>query len=232
MYYWLERETQTLREIADFSSFAQNKSDEHLQFLNSDNTVDESNCMSLDDTTISTTDQQPSLLHEQILKDQKMFQAKIQRLNKRRYWLRSNELLLRTFLSYCSLHSASGGGLNSVKMELLLLMLELIEDRSMKQLLLPVPVPTTIPILSACIASSKNVLAGPIQMLKSLVNDILSSIYGIHAVPNVFECPVVISTMKELSVSLSSCIYQCLCDSDSLIVSNSNVVTGMQGFSR
>ncbi len=54
------------------------------------------------------------MLHEQVLEDQKIFQAKIQRLNKRKEWLRSNELLLRTFLSYCSLHNAKGGNLKSL----------------------------------------------------------------------------------------------------------------------
>ena len=184
-----------------------------------------------------------SLLHEQVLRDQKTFEAKIARLNKRKQWLRSNELLLRTFLSYCSLHSATGGGLSSVKMELMLLMQELAEDRSMRQLLSPVPAPTTIPLLSASIATSKNVVAGPIQMRKSFVNDILSSLAQMRtqqqqrdasSVPSVLDYSLVICTVKELAVSLSSCIYQCLCDSDALVVSDATdaVTTGMQGFSR
>lgn len=173
------------------------------------------------------------LLHEQVLEDQKSFHDKIERLNRRKEWLRSNELLLRTFLSYCSLHGAKGGGLISIKMELALLMQELIEDRSMKQLLLPVPVPTTIPLLSACVASSKNVIAGPIQMIKSLVTEIMRSISSIQQIPAIFDSSVVILTAKDQSVSLSSCIYQCLCDSDSFNEpTNSEVVTGMQGFSR
>lgn len=117
-------------------------------------------------------------------------------------------------------------------MELVLLMQELAEDRSMKQLLLPVPVPTTIPLLSASIASSKNVVAGPIQMLKSITNDILNTIASIYKVPTIFDYSVLISTVKEASVSLSSCIYQCLCDSDAFIVSENNIMAGMQAFSR
>jgi hypothetical protein len=117
-------------------------------------------------------------------------------------------------------------------MELVLLMQELVEDRSMKQLLSPVPISTTIPLLSASIASSKNVVAGPIRMLKSMVNDILSTIGGIHSIPSIINHSVIISTLKELSVSLSSCIYQCLCDSDVFTVSDNDVGTGMQGFSR
>lgn len=172
------------------------------------------------------------LLHEQVLEDQRSFHDKIERLNRRKEWLRSNELLLRTFLSYCSLHSAKGGGLTSIKMELALLMQELMEDRSMKQLLLPVPIPTTIPLLSACVASSKNIIAGPIRMIKSTVTEILRSIANLQQVPTIFDSAIVILTVKDQALSLSSCIYQCLCDSDSFSEPNNEVDTGMQGFRR
>lgn len=42
----------------------------------------------------------------------------------RRHWLQSNQPLLRMFLSYCSLHGSHGGGLASVRMELILLLQE------------------------------------------------------------------------------------------------------------
>lgn len=113
-------------------------------------------------------------------------------------------------------------------------MQELIEDRSMKQLFTSVPVPTTIPLLSASVASSKNVIAGPIQLIKSIVTEILYSVSNIQNsnVPTIFDNSIVILTVKDLSVSLSSCVYQCLCDSDAFTVPEDNVVTGMQGFSR
>jgi hypothetical protein len=117
-------------------------------------------------------------------------------------------------------------------MELVLLMQELVEDRSMKQLFSPIPVPTTIPLLAASIASSKSMVAGPIKMIKNLATDILSSIVDINKVPLIFDYSILIATIKEASVSLSSCIYQCLCDSDALTVTENSVNTGMQGFSR
>lgn len=117
-------------------------------------------------------------------------------------------------------------------MELVLLMQELVEDRSMKQLLYPLPVQTTIPLLSASLASSKNIVAGPIQMIKSIATDILASIIAINKIPSIFDYSVMIATIKESAISLSSCIYQCLCDSDVFFVTESNVVAGMQGFSR
>ena len=42
----------------------------------------------------------------------------------RRLWLQTNQPLLRMFLSYCSLHGSHGGGLASVRMELILLLQE------------------------------------------------------------------------------------------------------------
>lgn len=53
-------------------------------------------------------------LHEVILADKLDFEAKCQHLAKRKRWLLSNQQLLRTLLSYCSLHGSHGGGLASV----------------------------------------------------------------------------------------------------------------------
>lgn len=44
--------------------------------------------------------------------------------HRRRLWLQRNQPLLRIFLSYCSLHGSHGGGLASVRMELILLLQE------------------------------------------------------------------------------------------------------------
>ncbi len=126
------------------------------------------------------------------------------------------------------------GGLTSIKMELSLLMQELIKDRSMKQLYQSVPIPTTIPLLSASVASSKNVIAGPIQMIQSIVTEILTSVACVQnqAIPTLFNNSIIYLTVKDLSLSLSSCVYQCLCDSDAFTEPTNQVVTGMQGFSR
>lgn len=64
----------------------------------------------IEEQTASSLDpSRTAMLHEQVLREQKTFQEKINRVNKRKDWLRSNELLLRTFLSYCSLHGSSAG---------------------------------------------------------------------------------------------------------------------------
>lgn len=78
----------------------------------------------------------------------------------------ANETLLRTLLSYCSLHGASGGGLASVRMELVLLLQELQQEKTQQQLLSPLPFPTTLPLLSACVAGNRTVIADPIRYLE------------------------------------------------------------------
>ena len=230
MYYWLERETGILKDLSDYQCSICEKN------LNM-NEVDDAlhNCTDTRGLLTNNLEDNSECdhLHEQVVKEQITFHAKIQRLNRRKLWLKSNELLLRTLLSYCSLHSAHGGGLASVRMELILLMQELTEDRGMKQLLSPLPLPTTIPLLTAIVVSSKTVVAGPIMLINSLIRDILLTINDFSVnVPTIFDNAIAISTIKELSVSLSACIYQCLCDSDAFSVPKNSVVTGMQGFCR
>lgn len=56
--------------------------------------------------------------------ERRRLQAKQQHAERRKAWLRKNQALLRIFLSYCSLHGAKGGGVTSVRMELLFLLQE------------------------------------------------------------------------------------------------------------
>lgn len=54
--------------------------------------------------------------------DKMDFEAKQLRMARRKQWLKRNQQLLRTLLTYCSLYGASGGGLACIKMELILLL--------------------------------------------------------------------------------------------------------------
>lgn len=89
-----------------------------------------------------------------------------QKKNNSRSYILANETLLRTLLSYCSLHGASGGGLASVRMELVLLLQELQQEKTQQQLLSPLPFPTTLPLLSASVACNKTVVADPVRHLQ------------------------------------------------------------------
>lgn len=63
-------------------------------------------------------------VYERHLQDRRRLQAKQLHAERRKAWLRKNEALLRVFLTYCSLHGAKGGGVTSVRMELLFLLQE------------------------------------------------------------------------------------------------------------
>lgn len=107
MYYWLERETELLKKLGDFKTI-----EDKCYSSSGDGDEDGLVASMCEQTAESAEDgnyEKPILLHEHVLKDQKTFQEKINRVNKRKEWLSSNELLLRTFLSYCSLHGSSSG---------------------------------------------------------------------------------------------------------------------------
>uniref|UniRef100_A0AAX7URS3 RAVE complex protein Rav1 C-terminal domain-containing protein n=1 Tax=Astatotilapia calliptera TaxID=8154 RepID=A0AAX7URS3_ASTCA len=126
----------------------------------------------------------------------------------RRHWLQSNQPLLRMFLSYCSLHGSHGGGLASVRMELILLLQESHQVIKMATFLSP----TSIPLLMACTTNVKTVVANPLVYLTNLTHDILQTISALDSPPHPDVVTNEIYVMHTLAASLSACIYQCLCD--------------------
>nr|XP_054587570.1 dmX-like protein 1 isoform X2 [Nothobranchius furzeri] len=130
----------------------------------------------------------------------------------RRLWLQSNQPLLRMFLSYCSLHGSHGGGLASVRMELILLLQESHQDDFIRSAVTASSQPTSIPLLMACTVSVKTVVANPIIYLTNLTHDILQTIVSLDSPPHPDVVNNEIYVMHTLAASLSACIYQCLCD--------------------
>ncbi|XP_076005529.1 dmX-like protein 1 [Genypterus blacodes] len=131
----------------------------------------------------------------------------------RRHWLQSNQPLLRMFLSYCSLHGSHGGGLASVRMELILLLQESHQDDSLQSVAVTqCSQPACIPLLLACTANVKTVVANPIVYLTNVTHDILHTINTLDSPPHPDVVNNEIYVMHTLAASLSACIYQCLCD--------------------
>ena len=98
------------------------------------------------------------------------------------------------FIFYFCRGGANGcGGLASVRMELILLLQELQQEKTQKQLLSPLPFPTTLPLLSACIAQQKTVIADPVRHLHNLTHDMLITITG-----NIIEVCTSVDTMKHI----------------------------------
>ncbi|XP_031425957.1 dmX-like protein 1 isoform X3 [Clupea harengus] len=130
----------------------------------------------------------------------------------RRQWLQRNQQLLRIFLSYCSLHGSHGGGLASVHMELILLLQESQQDESVCPGGVSPQPPATIPLLLSCMGCSRTVVANPVSHLTSLTHDILRTINALDSPPHPDSVCSQIYVMHALAASLSSCVYQCLCD--------------------
>uniref|UniRef100_A0A672R4F0 DmX-like protein 2 n=1 Tax=Sinocyclocheilus grahami TaxID=75366 RepID=A0A672R4F0_SINGR len=154
--------------------------------------------------------------------ERRRLQAKQLHAERRKAWLRENQALLRVFLSYCSLHGAKGGGVTSVRMELLFLLQE------SQQLQSPLPLPTTLPLLSASIAPTKTVIANPVLHLRNHIHDVLYTIVQMEAPPHPNILDDRVNALHTLAASLSACIYQSLCDSHSYSSpSETNQFTGM-----
>lgn len=209
LYVWLEREVEALRTLCSYTS---SESD-----IFPPEEMDD-----VRDYTATPTMMRPGdkpTLHEILMADKLDFEAKVERAAKRKRWLKANETLLRTLLSYCSLHGASGGGLASVRMELVLLLQELQQEKTQQQLLSPLPFPTTLPLLSACVACNKTVIADPIRHLQSQAHDMLQTMAEFRTPPLPSRTMLAeVLILRDLAIALSACIYQSLCDSDSFSV--------------
>lgn len=232
LYVWLEKSVQALRCLCNYRTFAMRWQDTESQLIgerpaallaDDDQTPTETQAESTGPNAASNLGQiggfgeyKPTL-HEILLADKLDFEVKLQRAARRKKWLQSNESLLRTLLSYCSLHGAHGGGLAAVRMELILLLQELQQQRTQHQLLSPLPFPTTLPLLAASVACQKTVIADPIKHLHASTHDILESIADLSSPP--LQLPSNYSeiyVLRDLGISLSACVYQSLCDADCL----------------
>uniref|UniRef100_A0A8C6D9K5 Dmx like 2 n=1 Tax=Moschus moschiferus TaxID=68415 RepID=A0A8C6D9K5_MOSMO len=216
LYNWLEKEIAALHEICnhesvikEFASKMYSKGESDL--LDQEEKVDKPDIGSYERHQI----------------ERRRLQAKREHAERRKSWLHKNQDLLRVFLSYCSLHGAQGGGLASVRMELKFLLQESQQETTVKQLQSPLPLPTTLPLLSASIASTKTVIANPVLYLNNHIHDILYTIVQMKTPPHPSIEDVKVHTLHSLAASLSASIYQALCDSHSYSQTEGNQFTGM-----
>ena len=163
LYIWLEKEVEVLKQLTNYGRGVETSSSPPHDVTRSGEDAPTDGC--LNSLGLDTSSSKPTL-HEVILAEKLDFEKKVVRARRRKQWLKAHQQLLRTLLGYCVLHGAGGGGLSSVRMELILLLQELQQERTQQQLLSPLPFPTTLPLLSASVASSKTVIADPIRHLQ------------------------------------------------------------------
>ncbi|NWU93298.1 DMXL1 protein, partial [Upupa epops] len=200
LYHWLEREVDALQKTCDYCVEVED--------------VQSGVSMMSEETTLHENT-------EDIADQEKNFQ-------KRHQWLIKYQSLLRMFLSYCVLHGSHGGGLASVRMELILLLQESQQEQSIQIDSSPLPEQSSIPLLFARTASAKTVVANPLLHLGNLTHDILHAIINLDSPPHpdTQNNKVCIYVMHTLAASLSACIYQCLCDGHSHSSFQANQFTG------
>ncbi|XP_011486738.1 dmX-like protein 2 isoform X5 [Oryzias latipes] len=220
LYNWLEKEIAAMHKICNYKVEGKEEGAEVDRWRDRTASVD------ISDEAFESTEAGAYERHQM---ERRRLQAKQQHSERRKAWLRKNQALLRVFLSYCSLHGAKGGGVTSVRMELLFLLQESQQETTVKQLQSPLPLPTTLPLLSACIAPTKTVIANPVLHLSNHIHDILhtSTMMLVPPHPNFMDDRV--NTVHTLAASLSACVYQALCDSHSYSnnQTEANQFTGM-----
>ena len=222
LYVWLEREVEALKKLCNYNAV--------------DTATEPNLSLSLSMEEHKSTNDVPAL-HQVIMNEKIDFETRLQTISRRKKWLTANQTLLRTLLSYCGLHGANGGGLVNVRMELVLLLQELQQEQSQHQLLSPLPFPTTLPLLSACIAQQKTVITDPVHYLQSFSHDILYQICGHKPLPAPDTAKYSsILLIRDLAIALSSCVYQSLCDADNISRSKLSEelkkAPGMEGIGR
>ncbi|KAG8516720.1 DmX-like protein 1, partial [Galemys pyrenaicus] len=205
LYHWLEKEVIALQRTCDYCS-----NGEELQ-----SALDENG------DGFGLNEDVGELPHQAKVKQLKeSFQEK-------RQWLLKYQSLLRMFLSYCVLHGSHGGGLASVRMELILLLQESQQETSEPVFPSPLSEQTSVPLLFACTASAKTVVANPLLHLSNLTHDILHAIINLDSPPHPDIQSNKVYVMHTLAASLSACIYQCLCGSHNNSSFHTNQFTGM-----
>uniref|UniRef100_UPI0037E8A65A dmX-like protein 2 isoform X5 n=1 Tax=Semicossyphus pulcher TaxID=241346 RepID=UPI0037E8A65A len=219
LYSWLEKEIAAMHTICNYKVEGKEEDSEVERWGERTASIE------ISDDAFERTDAGAYERHQM---ERRRLQAKQQHSERRKAWLRKNQALLRVFLSYCSLHGAKGGGVTSVRMELLFLLQESQQETTVKQLQSPLPLPTTLPLLSACIAPTKTVIANPVLHLSNHIHDILHTVTHMDTAPHPDLMDDRVNALHTLAASLSACVYQALCDSHSYSSqTEANQFTGM-----
>ncbi|XP_060091539.1 dmX-like protein 1 isoform X1 [Heteronotia binoei] len=203
LYHWLEREVVALQKTCSYNAEAED--------------IQSGISPVVDAASLNEIAEEPS---------DKQLKVQQKENSQRRQWLTKYQSLLRMFLSYCILHGSHGGGLASVRMELILLLQESQQEQTEQLPTNNMSEESSIPLLFACTASAKTVVANPLLHLSNLTHDILHAIIDLDSPPHPDVQNNKIHVMHTLAASLSACIYQSLCGSHTYSSLQANQFTG------
>ena len=219
LYSWLENASNVLQRVFAWDSPSDcsaglNPMSKKSAVAESSTETDESPSFSSLGAKFSSS-QAPSL-HELILADNEDWKARRDDFAQRRKWLVCHHNFLRTLLSYSILHDSACGILATVRMELLLLIQESLQEKnSTRSLASPLPLPSdSIPLVTSTIASCKTVVADPLTYLCHMTRDILRAVLDFSVPPHPADETYFAKSAMLCSqaAALSTCIYQSLCD--------------------
>ncbi|CAB3399146.1 unnamed protein product [Caenorhabditis bovis] len=193
LFNWIEKEVEVLKHSCDYR-------------VNVD----------LDDSAGFDEEDSPVALHEALKMDRSEMIARIKICSRRRKWLTANQKLLRSFTSFCALHSAQNHRLTSALMELLLLLLEVQKDTGVQHLNEPIPDMNSLPLIEASVSSAKMFVSSPLAFIENQCSDLLTTVCEMHDVPDMNKGLQKCYMLYNLCQGLSSCLYQSLSDVDQL----------------
>ncbi|KAI6235649.1 hypothetical protein M3Y95_00074000 [Aphelenchoides besseyi] len=130
-------------------------------------------------------------------------------LRRRRQWLLGNQKLIRTFTSYCILHSAQNHRLTSVLMELILLLLEIQQEANGFEVTNSLQT-KAFPLFVASISMGRMFVSSPLNFIEDQCTDLLLTISQILQPPPFGTSLASVKKMYNLCQGLSSCLYQAL----------------------
>ncbi|TKR87267.1 hypothetical protein L596_011689 [Steinernema carpocapsae] len=204
LFQWLEREVVLLKKVCDYhiETSVTGEDDSGLEIL---------------DFNDGSEINQLLPLHEALQRDRLNLSAKAKATIRRRRWLIANQKLIRSFTSYCALHSAQNYRLTSALMELLILLLEVQQDSGLEVEKLsndPIPDIQSFPLLVASLSSFKMFVPSPLHFIENQCGDLLYSILDVVEPPVIEQSLVKAYSLYHLCQGLSSCVYQALSDID------------------
>ncbi|XP_055346416.1 dmX-like protein 2 isoform X2 [Paramacrobiotus metropolitanus] len=223
LYMWLEKEVGILKLLCYKSGAALNEKLRAIKPIDAEN----------DERMMSGVHHEQLALHEALKVDNMDFEARLDRMARRKAWLKSNQQLLRSLIHFCQIYGSNGGGLASVYMELTLLAHELYQGslQQQQQLLTPLPFLTTLPLLSAFITGPLTISSDPVTYVSRMSHDLLYTLADRKAPPAAQEPITSIYVIRDLASALSSIVYQSLCEGDQFQTKNFHSSSGaLEGF--
>ncbi|CAJ0597034.1 unnamed protein product [Cylicocyclus nassatus] len=141
----------------------------------------------------------------------------------RRSWLLDNQDLLRSLISFCALYSGHNHRLGSALFEFSLLFTETQTNNDLVKLSEPASDSTSLPPLFASVLWAGIFFETPLNLIEYQCHDLLSTILDLTNITEVDEYLKKAYTLYNSGVSLSSCLYQSLCDLDQCFMDSSDV---------